>query len=120
MAVKGHVSLKDTGYQAFQIVHVRELLLLFLAYFSTITQSVPGCQDLLTIGNGSVNYSIVVYHVNGRRPFNTTATYTCIPGYKLIGETTRTCQSDKIWSGQEPTCDSKWFISIVLFKTLLL
>ena len=32
------------------------------------------------------------------------AIYTCNNGYQLIGERIRTCLSNRMWSGQEPTC----------------
>ena len=38
----------------------------------------------------------------------TTATYSCDPGYGLVGETTRTCEDTNggtgVWSGDDPTC----------------
>ena len=30
--------------------------------------------------------------------------YTCMDGFKLIGNTSRTCQSDGLWSGSGATC----------------
>lgn len=33
-----------------------------------------------------------------------TVTYACITGYRVSGSTTRTCQSDGIWSGSLPSC----------------
>lgn len=36
--------------------------------------------------------------------FSSVATYTCNDGYVLMGDTTRTCQNDSMWSGAEPTC----------------
>ena len=35
---------------------------------------------------------------------NQVATYSCNSGYELVGDTTRTCQADGIWSGSEPIC----------------
>ena len=37
------------------------------------------------------------------------ATYTCNDGYSLEegGDATRTCGSEGVWSGREPTCRSK-------------
>ena len=34
-----------------------------------------------------------------------TVTYRCTTGYVLRGEATRTCQPDRTWDGQGPTCD---------------
>ena len=33
-----------------------------------------------------------------------TATYSCQSGYQLVGESTRTCQSNGQWSGVAPIC----------------
>ena len=33
------------------------------------------------------------------------ATYTCDPGFMLIGNMERTCQENGEWSGNEPTCE---------------
>jgi hypothetical protein len=30
--------------------------------------------------------------------------YGCYPGYKLVGNRTRTCLPNSVWSGREPTC----------------
>lgn len=30
--------------------------------------------------------------------------YTCEPGYRLEGETIRTCEADGAWGGEEPVC----------------
>ena len=32
------------------------------------------------------------------------ANYTCNDNYELIGNESRTCMDDGMWSGQEPTC----------------
>ena len=36
--------------------------------------------------------------------FEHTATYRCNSGYSLVGNTTRTCQANGLWSGSSPTC----------------
>ncbi len=41
------------------------------------------------------------------RPVNTVATYTCVTGYTLHGGSTRTCESDGVWSGSALTCQCK-------------
>ena len=35
------------------------------------------------------------------------ASYTCNTGYNLVGDTTRTCGTDGVWSSMEPTCESE-------------
>ena len=34
-----------------------------------------------------------------------TATYSCNPGYRLEGDSTRTCMEDGEWSGAPPSCE---------------
>ena len=36
--------------------------------------------------------------------FKRAATYSCNPGYNLIGDSTRMCQATGVWSGSIPTC----------------
>ena len=45
-----------------------------------------------------------------------TATYTCDLDYTLIGVTSRTCDSDGMWSDSPPTCESKLVISNLYTK----
>ncbi len=51
----------------------------------------------LTIANGAVDTS-------SGTTFMMTATYTCNPGYTLVGAVTRTCQANTMWSLSAPTC----------------
>ncbi|XP_035660825.1 E-selectin-like [Branchiostoma floridae] len=53
------------------------------------------CSKLPPPGNGAVT---------GSNSYRDVATFTCNPGYKLFGTSTRTCQSDGTWSGKPPTC----------------
>ena len=50
--------------------------------------------------NGQVNHS-------AGTTFGQTATYSCNTGYTLEGNSTRTCQANGMWSGNEPTCISE-------------
>ncbi len=63
------------------------------------------CGDLTDPSNGAVNTS-------SGTTFNMNATYTCNTGYNLIGITPRTCQANETWSGSEPTCNRKFYISL--------
>ena len=51
--------------------------------------------------------------------FNNTASYSCDPGYNLVGSMTRTCGDDGIWTLNEPTCDRKlyntFYTELVMF-----
>ncbi len=57
------------------------------------------CDVLPDINNGGVE-------LNGRF-VGATATYSCINGYILEGESQRTCQVNGQWSDSEPFCRSK-------------
>ena len=37
-----------------------------------------------------------------------TATYSCNPGYELLGDRTRVCLSTGVWSGSAPTCKRRF------------
>jgi hypothetical protein len=37
--------------------------------------------------------------------FGAAASYTCSPGYMLVGDATRTCEASGMWSGVDPRCD---------------
>ena len=55
------------------------------------------CSTLSNQVNGQVS------HTAGTA-FGQTATYSCDTGYNLVGDSTRMCQANGIWSGSEPTC----------------
>ena len=69
---------------------------LLYAFISTVVD----CRTLNTTMNGQVS------HLNGTT-FGQTATYSCNTGYNLVGDSTRMCQADGMWSGSEPICISK-------------
>ena len=64
------------------------------AYIYPLT--VVDCGNLTDPTNGQVS--------TGRTTFGQTATYSCDPGYNLVGGTQRTCQVTGVWSGSVPTC----------------
>ena len=55
------------------------------------------CGNLTDPANGQVNHTT-------ETTFGQAATYSCDPGYILVGDSTRTCQTDGMWSGNDPTC----------------
>ena len=55
------------------------------------------CGTLTNPANGQVS------HTTGTT-LGQTATYSCNPGYNLVGGGTRTCQDTGVWSGSAPTC----------------
>lgn len=69
-------------------------------YSLSVPNSASGCSLLEDPVNGHVS-------ITGTDA-GSTATYTCNDGYLLIGITTRVCQTDGTWTGQQPSCQSKW------------
>ena len=67
---------------------------------NSICDSVGECGALTNPTNGQVS------HPN-RTTEGQTATYSCNTGYNLEGDSIRTCQATGVWSGSEPTCQSK-------------
>ena len=67
--------------------------------------AVADCGTLSGPGNGSVS------HTAGTTE-GQTATYSCNTGYNLMGDSTRTCQADGMWSRSEPTCE-RMFLFII-------
>ena len=63
------------------------------------------CGTLTNPANGQVN------HTAGTT-FGQAATYSCDPGYILVGDSTRTCQATGRWSANAPTCQGKLLINL--------
>ena len=55
------------------------------------------CGTLTNPSNGRV------IHTAGTT-FRQTANYSCNTGYNLVGNSTRSCQATRRWSGSAPTC----------------
>ena len=69
--------------------------------------SAERCSDLPDIANGSNIIYTPPHRVlsRGHRYIGTIATYSCLPGYKLVGESSvRACVLDGSWNGAEPLC----------------
>ena len=63
------------------------------------------CSDLPPLMNGVIIYEA---GLTDSRPINSIATFICVTGYTLTGgSSTRTCESDGMWSGLAPTCQRK-------------
>ena len=62
------------------------------------------CDTLSDPANGQVSTSGTT--------FGETATYSCNTGYNLVGDNTRTCQADGMWSGSAPTCERMLYIKL--------
>ena len=66
------------------------------------------CGDIEAPTNGSVSYS-------SGTTYTSEATFGCDTGFTLSSMTTRTCQADKIWSNDSPSCDIKGNGDCVVF-----
>ncbi|CAK8674434.1 unnamed protein product [Clavelina lepadiformis] len=55
------------------------------------------CDELEPFENGVID---------GLRTYGNEVTYSCNDGYVLVGSSTRTCRSDKKWTGSAPYCKS--------------
>ena len=63
------------------------------------------CSDLPVPDNGIV----VVYNtMSFPRPSGTVANFSCVIGYAVFGNTTRTCQDNTEWSGGDIVCERKF------------
>ena len=60
------------------------------------------CGTLPKLPNGKVSHT-------GRTTFGETATYSCDRDYSLVGDSTRMCQDNGLWSGSAPTCQYTFF-----------
>lgn len=60
---------------------------------------VVDCGELNLLANGNVDVPSTTY--------DSVATYTCDDGYTLMGNDKRTCQNSAMWTGSDPSCESK-------------
>ena len=68
----------------------------FLLCIINMLSNTVDCGDLSHPINGTVSLANTV--------LNSTATYTCEPGNSLVGNRTRVCQDDGLWTGSAPIC----------------
>ncbi len=73
----------------------------FCDYIGSI--SIP-CFDLNAPTNGAISYDD---GFSNDRPTGTIATHSCIAGYIIDGSITRTCRSNGLYTGSEPSCRGK-------------
>ena len=79
-----------------------ELIDLF-AYFSAYI--VVNCGGLSVPSGSTGGLAVTVPNTI----YNSVATYYCSQtGYQLIGQSQRTCQSNGVWSGSQPYCQSRY------------
>ncbi len=69
--------------------------MLTLIFFTAVN-----CGALTDPMNGMVDTSSGTTFMN-------TATYTCNPGFTVMGDATRMCQDNAMWNSSAPICESK-------------
>ena len=62
---------------------------------------IVSCPPLRNIINGVIDCSL---GDDGVISYEDTCSYTCNTGYELTGSATRTCQSNRTWSGTDAMC----------------
>ena len=62
------------------------------------------CSSLTAPNNGMITCSL---GGDGIADSGETCTITCNTGYQLMGSVTRTCQSNRSWSGSDTICTSE-------------
>ncbi len=77
------------------LIHVILIHVILILYFSILLIAVD-CGFLQTPDNSRVTITGTVV--------NSIATYSCFPGYELVGDETRTCVANGQWAGQAPFC----------------
>ena len=70
--------------------------IIFLNYHFTVI-----CYNITDPTNGIINCSLGDNEVLS---YEDTCNFTCNTGYELTGSDTRTCQSNRSWSGSETMC----------------
>ena len=58
------------------------------------------CEELTNPVSGTV--------IHANNSVGSIAEYSCIRGYNLSGDSTRTCMDTGMWSGNEPICERKY------------
>ncbi len=85
----------ELGVGLLQLVKVYVFISLHLCTL-ILFPAVVTCPTLTDPTNGIVSVP--------NNNFGSNATYTCVTGYTLIGDTARTCGSDGVWSDSETIC----------------
>ena len=70
------------------------------------------CPSLNDPSNGMISCSL---EGDGVPSTGDTCTYTCNTGYELTGSSTRTCQSNRSWSGSNTVCRCEQLLAYTKF-----
>ena len=82
---------------------------------------IVGCSDLPETNNGTISYTpprgVFSTLPAGQRYTGTIATYSCSPGYQLVGGSSlRACGPDGMWNGTQPFC-GKLLLTVCMYCT---
>ena len=81
------------------------------AVFCSSSFAAIRCPRLFNPANGRVSAPL--------RTVGSEATYSCIDGYRLEGASTRVCQGNSDWSGEEPVCVGECATTITCLQCML-
>ena len=92
-----------------QCMFLFKLSILYVQEVNYMCMHIPfstavNCGNLTNPANGQVSTTGTT--------FGQTVTYSCNTGYNLMGDSTRTCQADGMWSGSAPTCQSMLYMKL--------
>ena len=68
-------------------------------------------------GCGDPGTGVHIFRTLSGTAVGDTVTYACQTGYTLSGSSSRTCQTDGYWSGNLPTCISKYTMAFLYTMT---
>ena len=85
------------NYKIHIIDTVRDVATYLMVVYVWLTCAAITCEDLTDPENGRVSVP--------SNNFTSVATYSCDLGFNLIGQRTRMCMQNRIWSGMPPRCD---------------
>ena len=71
------------------------------------------CLTVVTCPKNLVHPANGFFRVIGGYTFGSIVTYQCNNTYAIIGQATRTCGSDGMWTDSTPTCKSEFMKSVV-------
>ena len=101
-----YIQLKNTKYSV-KFLHTKTVLQCSVANWTSISESalvfipplVVDCGNLTSPSNGTIFFPSTI--------FQSVASYMCDPGHSLVGESSRTCDGNGMWSGTAPTCEGQ-------------
>ena len=80
-------------------------------YIQSYLLTAEDCGTLTHPTNGQVSYT-------AGTTYQQTATYSCDPGYNLVGDSTRICHATGMWSGNAPTCHGMLLLELEYYACI--